>query len=40
MKDGASAEDLSETEGEPSRDSLAKSAEDADSDADKENAKV
>ncbi len=40
MKDGASAEDSSQTEGEPSQDSLAESAEDADSDADKENAKV
>ena len=40
MKDGASAEESSETEGEVSQDSLAESAEDADSDADKENAKV
>ncbi|HAA36649.1 MAG TPA: twin-arginine translocase subunit TatA [Gammaproteobacteria bacterium] len=43
MKDGASAEESSETEGEASQasqDSLAESAEDADSDADKENAKV
>ena len=40
MKDGASAEEASETEGEASQDSLAESAEDADSDADKENAKV
>ena len=40
MKDGASAEESSETEGEDSQDSLAESAEDADSDSDKENAKV
>ena len=40
MKDGASAEESSETEGEVSQDSLAESAEDADADADKENAKV
>ena len=40
MKDGANAEESSETEGEASQDSLAESAEDADSDADKENAKV
>ena len=40
MKDGASAEESSETEGAASQDSLAESAEDADSDADKENAKV
>ena len=40
MKDGASAEESSETGGEASQDSLAESAEDADSDADKENAKV
>ena len=40
MKDGASAEESSETEGEVGQDSLAESAEDADSDSDKENAKV
>ena len=40
MKDGAIAEESSETEGEASQDSLAESAEDADSDSDKENAKV
>ena len=40
MKDGAAAEESSETEGEASQDSLAESAEDADSDSDKENAKV
>ena len=40
MKDGASAEESSETEGEASQDSLAESVEDADSDSDKENAKV
>jgi len=38
MKDGVSAEESSETEGEAGQDSLAESAEDADSD--KENAKV
>ena len=40
MKDGANAEESSETEGEASQESLAESAEDADSDWDKENAKV
>ena len=40
MKDGANAEESSETEGEASQESLAESAEDADSDSDKENAKV
>ena len=43
MKDGASAEESSETEGEAGQDSRAESAEsaeDADSDSDKENAKV
>ena len=40
MKDGASSEESSETEGEAGQDSLAESAEDADSDSDKENAKV
>jgi len=40
MKDGASAEESSETEGEASQESLAESAEDADAGADKENAKV
>ncbi len=40
MKDGANAEESSETEGEASQESLAESAEDAGSDSDKENAKV
>ena len=40
MKDGANAEESSETEGQASQESLAEFAEDADSDADKENAKV
>ncbi|MBD84643.1 MAG: twin-arginine translocase subunit TatA [Acidiferrobacteraceae bacterium] len=40
MKDGANAEESSETEGEASQESLAESAEDADSDSDRENAKV
>ena len=40
MKDGANAEESSDTEGEASQESLAESAEDADSGADKENAKV
>ena len=40
MKDGANAEESSETEGEASQESLAESAEDADSDLDRENAKV
>ena len=40
MKDGANAEESSETEGEASQESLAESAEDADSDSDRENAVV